>query len=173
MIPGILVTIVTFPGVIVHELAHVLFCRLTGTPIYEVCYFQIGNPAGYVMHAQPTSVWKHILIGTGPFFVNSSIGIAAGLAAGLLNIDFEHLTLGGGIYTWLAVSIGMHSFPSTGDARAIWGAIWSSGAPISARLLGTPLVAIIFLGALGSVVWLDTLYGFGLVVGAPRLLLRT
>lgn len=29
----------------------------------------------------PTSIWKHILIGIGPFFVNTLIGLAIGLVA--------------------------------------------------------------------------------------------
>lgn len=173
IIPGFIISLVTFPGVIVHELAHVLFCRLTGTPICEVCYFRIGNPAGYVIHDQPSSVWRHILIGVGPFFLNSLIGLAAGVAAELMHMDLDKMTTGGNVFVWLAVSIAMHSFPSTGDARSIWSAVWSPGSPLSARLLGTPLVVIIFSGALGSFFWLDALYGFLLVFGLPKALLGT
>ena len=56
IIPGFLISLVTFPGVIVHELAHVVFCRLTKTPILSVCYFRLGNPAGYVIHERPSSI---------------------------------------------------------------------------------------------------------------------
>jgi len=173
IIPGFLISIATFPGVIVHELAHVLFCKLTKTPIHEVCYFRIGNPAGYVIHAKPTSVWKHILIGVGPFFLNSLLGLAFGIAAFLMHIDLDKLAFVSGVFMWLAFSIAMHSFPSTGDARSIWSAIWADGSPLTAKLLGTPLVAIIFLGALGSIVWLDLVYGFGVVVGLLKLILKS
>jgi len=64
-----------------------------------------------------------------------------------------------GALIWIAVSIAMHSFPSTGDASSIWQAVWEKGAPVSARLVGTPLVALIFAEAIGSVFWLDLLYG--------------
>ncbi|MEP6671974.1 MAG: metalloprotease family protein [Chthoniobacter sp.] len=88
-IPGFLISILTCPGVIVHELAHVMFCKLTGTAIHKVCYFRIGNPSGYVIHDRPTSVWKHILIGVGPFFLNTFIGVACGLVAALAQREFR------------------------------------------------------------------------------------
>jgi hypothetical protein len=38
-IPGPLIALATFPGVIVHELAHQLFCRWFRIPVLNVCYF--------------------------------------------------------------------------------------------------------------------------------------
>ncbi len=171
IIPGFIITWLTFPGVIIHELAHKLFCQWTGTKVLEVCYFRFGNPAGYVVHEIPTNVWKHILIGVGPLFVNSTLGFLIGLfliplrhmpgdVGGFLNI----------IVVWLAVSVAMHSFPSTGDAKSIWTAIKHKEAPLAAKLVGSPLVGLIFLGAAGSVVWLDLIYGVGVVVGLQVLL---
>ena len=71
IIPGFIISWLTFPGVIVHELAHKLFCNYTGTPVRQVCYFRLGNPAGFVIHERPTSQWRHILIGIGPLFVTT------------------------------------------------------------------------------------------------------
>ena len=171
MIPGFIITWITFPGVIVHELGHQIFCRLTGTRVLEVCYFRFGNPAGYVIHERPTSVWKHMLIGIGPFIVNSGFGFLLGLIATRHLWEHESTKLVGGILIWLAVSVAMHSFPSTGDAKSIWQALWGEQAPILARFLGTPLVGIIYLGAVGSIFWLDLLYGAGVALGLPRVLL--
>lgn len=166
-IQGLIVSLITFPGVVVHEFAHELFCALSGTRVIKVRYFRIGNPAGYVVHEMPDSVWKHILIGIGPFFVNTALGFLAGLIA----VTKFH-SAGGSreaayILSWLGLSISVHSFPSTGDAKGIWRGIWSKGAPLSARLLGTPLVGLIFLGALGSVFWLDLAYGMAVAVILP------
>jgi hypothetical protein len=171
IIPGFIISWLTFPGVMVHEWAHLVFCRLTGTRVHEVCYFQFGNPPGYVMHERPSSVWRHILIGIGPLFVNSLTGLVIGLVVVLAGLNIDHPSLTTIIILWLAVSIAIHSFPSTGDAKSIWREIWSQGAPLSARLVGSPIVALIFLGAIGSVFWLDVFYGFGIVFGLPRLLL--
>ena len=93
---------------------------------------------------------------------------------GLLAIPLRHsegpVAFAHCVLMWLAVSIAMHSFPSTGDASSIWQAVWEKGAPISVRLVGTPLVALIFVGAIGSVFWLDLLYGIGVVFGIPKIL---
>ena len=40
VIPGFIISLVTFPGVIVHELAHQIFCMLMKVPVYDVKYFQ-------------------------------------------------------------------------------------------------------------------------------------
>ena len=168
-IPGFLISIATFPGVVVHELAHVAFCKFTDTRILKVCYFRVGNPAGYVIHEQPSTVWRHILIGVGPFFVNTFLGFMLGIIAIPMHMDLGHPTPPQLLLLWLGVSIAMHSFPSTGDARSIWHAVWSKGTPISARLIGSPLVVVIFAGAFGSILWLDALYGLGVVGAAGAL----
>ena len=40
IIPGFIISILTFPGVIVHELAHQICCYICGIKVYEVKYFQ-------------------------------------------------------------------------------------------------------------------------------------
>lgn len=170
MIPGFLITWATFPGVMVHELAHKIFCHLTDTGIREVCYFRFGNPAGFVIHETPSSPWKHILIGFGPLVVNTLIGLGIALLCSFLreSIGFIHY-----LYIalmWLAVSIAMHSFPSTGDAKSIWHGIWKQPSSILTKIVGTPLVGMIYAGAIGSVFWLDLIYGIGVCIGVPELL---
>ncbi len=170
MIPGFIITWLTFPGVIVHEFAHKIFCHLTGTRVIHVCYFRFGNPAGYVVHNQPSSPWKHILIGFGPLIVNTAIGLALALA--LLPLR-QATGIMQGLYLglmWLAVSIAMHSFPSTGDAASIWHGIWERPSSILTKIIGVPLVGFIYAGALGSLFWLDLMYGIGICIGVPQLL---
>jgi hypothetical protein len=169
MVPGFIITWITFPGVMVHELAHQLFCIWTKTRVIKVCYFRFGNPAGYVIHEVPNSTWHHILIGIGPLFVNTLLGFTLGIliASHHWARDDEPIRLA---CLWLAVSIAMHSFPSTGDAKSIWRALWKRKSPFLAKLLGTPLVIIIYAGAFGSVFWLDALYGLGVAIAVPKLL---
>jgi len=168
IIPGFIVSWITFPGVIVHELAHKIFCHLTGTRVVQVCYFRLGNPAGYVIHEQPTSVWKHILIGIGPFFLNTILGLVLGLMALALKHAMHQENFAFGLLVWLAISIAMHSFPSSGDAKSIWRAVWERQSPILAKIVASPLVAVIFIGAIGSIFWLDLAYGFLIVFGVPE-----
>jgi hypothetical protein len=160
LIPGFLITWVTFPGVIIHEMGHKFFCHLTNTVVLDVCYFRFGNPAGYVIHERPTSIWKHFLIGFGPLIFNSLSGFLLGALAARFFWRQGATTGIDALMCWLAISIAMHSFPSTSDAKSIWQALWEEGTPILARLVGTPLVGLIYLGAIGSVVWLDLIYGF-------------
>jgi hypothetical protein len=172
-IPGILITIVTFPGVIVHELAHQLFCRLYKIPVFKVVYFQAQNPAGYVLHERVDNKFQGMMIGVGPFFVNSVLGALIALPSALSVMKYNHsagfLDV---ILIYLGVSIAMHAFPSTGDAKSIWTSINEEDTPFWAKLIGYPVVGLIYLGALGSFFWLDLVYGIGVVMGLPELLIR-
>ena len=170
-VPGYLVATATFPGVIVHELGHKLFCLLTKTRVLQVCYFRVGTPSGYVIHEPPSTVWKSILIGVGPLFANSIIGFLIGMLAGLSFYRLSNLPPVGAILAWLAVSVAMHAFPSAGDAKVIWKAIWTKGSPLLPRFVGTPVVAFIYAGALGSMFWLDLLYGTTIAILLPMAIL--
>lgn len=172
LIPGIAISIATCPGVIVHELAHQLFCRLFKIPVFQVVYFQVGNPAGFVLHEIPPYKWQTILIAVGPFWVNTLLGALIALPAAipvftLNNANFLHYVL-----IYLGVSIAMHAFPSTGDAAEIWKEIKKDDTKLLTKLAGYPLVGLIYLGSLGSMIWLDLVYGLAVAVGIPNLIIR-
>jgi hypothetical protein len=122
-IPGPLIALATFPGVIVHEIAHQLFCRIFRVAVFDVCYFRLGNPAGYVIHEPPSNASQQIWIGIGPFFVNSILGALIALPAVIPVMRFEAGAPLDYLLMWLGVSIAMHAFPSTGDAKSIWSAV--------------------------------------------------
>lgn len=170
-IPGFLISILTFPGVIVHEAAHQLFCRLCKVAIFDVCYFRVGNPSGYVVHEIPNNAYKNILIGIGPFLVNTIVGAIIALPAAVPVIKFGSANLLDYFLIWLGVSVAMHSFPSTGDAKSIWKSVWGTETSIFAKIVATPIVGLIFIGAAGSVVWLDLIYGAGVAMAIPNLLI--
>src|SRR4051812_13728881 len=115
-IPGILISIVTFPGIIVHELAHQLFCRWCRVAVFKVVYFQAENPTGYVLHEHPRYKYQSILISTGPFIVNTLVGFFIALPAAVQVYKFDAGNPLDYILIYLGVSIAMHAFPSTGDA---------------------------------------------------------
>ena len=171
IIPGLIISTVTFPGVMVHEFSHLLMCRLTNTKVHKVCYFRFGNPSGYVIHESPASAWRHLLIGIGPLIINTGIGVLLGMLIIQNVFNADGLFIFFWIFLlWMAISIAMHSFPSTGDAKAIFRTIWSRKASLLSRLIGTPLVFLIYLGAIGSFFWLDLVYGILVVVGIPYML---
>lgn len=171
-IPGILVTLVTFPGVIVHEAAHQLMCRLTDTPVLKVCYFQAENPAGFVIHDMPSSRWKHFLIAVAPFLINTIVGLLIALPAGLVAAGGGDAGLLEIFLGWLGISVAMHAFPSVGDAASLWKALKAKGAPWLLRIIGFPVVVIIFVGAALSVIWFDAFYAYVICFGLPSYLLE-
>ncbi len=171
-IPGIAITALSFPGVIVHELAHQLFCRWCKVPVFKVVYFQLANPAGYVLHEVPQNKWQSIAISIGPFFINTIIGALIALPAALPVFNFHNATLVHYLLIYLGVSIAMHAFPSTGDAAVIWQTLNEKDTSVWVKIVGYPVVGLIYLGSLGSFFWLDVLYGVGVAIGLPYLIIN-
>ena len=170
-IPGFVITLVTFPGVIVHELAHQLFCRLYKVPVFEVVYFKMGNPAGYVVHEVPQSKLQSIMISIGPFIVNTVLGALIALPAAMPVFKFDNAGPLDYVLIYLGVSIAMHAFPSTGDANSIWTAMKQDDTAWWVKIIGFPVVGLIYLGSIGSFFWLDLLYGVGVAIGLPNLII--
>mgnify|MGYP001548718823 CR=1 FL=1 len=170
-VPGFLITLITFPGVIVHELAHQLFCRWYKVPVFEVVYFRTGNPAGYVLHEKPQNKWQSLMISIGPFFLNTIIGALIALPAALPVFTFENANLFHYLLIYLGVSIAMHAFPSTGDANAILETLKDRETSLLTKIAGYPLVGLICIGSIGSFIWLDLVYGIAIAVGLPKLII--
>jgi hypothetical protein len=170
-IPGFVIALATFPGVIVHELAHQLFCRLYKVPVFKVVYIQAGNPAGYVLHESVSNKGHQIMISVGPFFVNTILGAVISLPAALPVFTFHNAGPLDYLLIYLGVSIAMHAFPSRGDADSIWNSMKESNTPVWIKIIGYPIVGLIYLGSLGSMVWLDLLYGIGVAVFFPKLII--
>jgi len=166
---GCLLSLLTFPGVIIHELGHLLFCRLFGISVAKVCLFRFGNPAGYVLHGEPDNAVQHLFVTFGPFFANTVLGAAIAAPVTIPLRDIHPLLPWQYVLLWLGISIAMHAFPSTGDAASLWRGILHGRGSCLARLLAVPFVGIIYLGALGKMVWLDLLYGIGVAVVLPKL----
>jgi len=171
LVPGFVISILTFPGIIVHELAHQLFCRFYKVPVFKVVYFRIGNPAGFVLHEAVSNKWQGMMISIGPFILNTVLGAVISLPAALPVFKLHTAGPLDYLLIYLGVSIAMHAFPSRGDANVIWNSIKESGTPAWVKIVGYPVVGLIYLGALGSFFWLDLLYGIAVAVGFPNLLI--
>ena len=170
-IPGIVIQFLTFPGVIIHELSHAIFCRLCNLAILEICYFRNGNPAGYVIHEKPIKAYQNIWISIGPFIVNTILGAVIAMPAAIPVFTFSSGSPLDYVLIWLGVSIAMHAFPSTGDAQSLWSAIKESN-NIFLKIITAPIVAVIYIGAVGSVVWLDLGFAIFVVMGLPNILVH-
>ena len=173
IIPGFLVALVTFPGVIVHESAHLIFCKLRGVAVFDVCFLRMGNPAGYVLHETPRDFLSAFLISTGPFFINSLLCFIICFPVFLPMRVFGIEDPISYVLMWLGISIGMHAFPSTGDANVLWvearkaAKNWNPLAIVS-----LPLVGVIYVDNLLSIFWFDYLYGILIGFLLPEFLLN-
>jgi hypothetical protein len=170
-IPGQLISIATFPGVIVHEFAHMLFCKIRNVVVFDVCYFRVGNPAGYVIHETSENFLTTFLISMGPFVVNTMLCLLICLPA-YMPIKFFNLDHGLSYFLiWLGVSIGMHAIPSNQDANNVFQQAKQSiktGNPLA--IISFPLVAAIYIFNVLRILWADLFYGIGIGIGIPSLL---
>ena len=157
---------------IVHELAHQLFCRLTRVAVFDVCYFRVGRPAGYVVHVPPRSAYQNILIDVGPFIVNTLVGALISLPVAYPMWQLGASPALGAISSWLGVSIAMHAFPSVGDANQLWRSVVGGDAPLALKVAVIAIVILIYVGAIASVFWLDLIYGIAVAVFLPSLIVN-
>lgn len=172
-IPGQLISILTFPGVIVHEFAHMIFCKLRGVTVLDACYFQVDNPAGYVIHEKTTDFTSTFLIATGPFFVNTVLCFLICFPAYVPISYFEISHPLSYFLMWLGVSIGMHAIPSTQDASNMWEEAKIHVKSLNALAIITfPLVVVIYIFNVLRVIWADLGYGILIGVGLPSLFFK-
>lgn len=172
MIPGFIIAIVTFPGVIVHEAAHMLFCKLRGVAVLDVCFFRIGNPCGYVYHEEINDFDTAFLVAVGPFIINSLLCILICSPAFVPVRIFGVKNPLSYFLLWLGISIGMHAFPSTVDAK---GLLHNAKKAIASgnmlALVAYPVVLLIYAANISSMFWGDYFYGLAIGLGLPSLLL--
>lgn len=169
---GILISIVTFPGIAVHEFAHQIFCRFLRIPVFRVVYFRVGNPCGYVEHEASKDPLKVFLTSTGPFLVNTLFGILILTPVAIPILKFREYTDPLNLLlAWLGFSILMHAFPSTGDAKNMIDQILKNPeVGILPKILSAPAVRLIYAGAFGSIFWLDLVYAAAVAMLIPNLL---
>jgi len=171
MIPGFIISWLTFPGVIVHEAAHMFFCRLRGVAVLDVCFFRFGNPSGYVVHEEVSDFTTSFLISLGPLIVNSLLCMLICFPIYLpTRVYGVHHPLSY-VLLWLGVSIGMNAFPSIQDGRNLFRQARQALRSFNAlAILSMPLVGLLFLANVLSVFWFDYAYGLALALWLPKLI---
>ena len=108
IIPGWLIALVTFPGVIVHEAAHFLFCRLRRVAVFDVCYLRFGNPAGYVIHSkQHVASVVYVERGVHRLILNGQppLDLMAGQAKFHQSVAHSHLNPGPEPSVWYSIAV--------------------------------------------------------------------
>lgn len=114
--------LLTFPGIVAHEWAHKKFCDWFGVRVHKVVYFNIrslfavqGQPLGYVVFDEPNTFFHTLLISMGPLILNSTLAVVFGFVA----FRVAHGIVAQLMLCWVALSIGMHAFPSNRDAKNV------------------------------------------------------
>jgi hypothetical protein len=173
IIPGPVIAVLTFPGVIVHEAGHMLFCRLFGLAVFDVCFFRLGNPAGYVVHEPPKDFKRAFFVSMGPFFLNTALCVLFCSAAFLPVWELEIADPLAYFFYWLGLSIGMHAFPSAHDLQIIWRLAHAAVREFDVlALLSYPLVAVLMVLNVLRVVWADLGYGIAVGILGPLAIFR-
>jgi hypothetical protein len=174
IIPGFLISLLTFPGVIVHEAAHMFFCKLRRVAVFDVCFFRVGNPSGYVIHEDIHDFTSAFLICVGPLLINSLLCILICFPAFMPVRMFDLEEPLSYVLLWLGVSIGMHAFPSSQDATNLFAYAKKAAKTLNPlALLSFPLVLLIFVANILSVVWADFFYGIALGLLLPEFVFRS
>lgn len=151
---GHLISILTFPGIIIHELGHEFFCRLLGVRVKKVCYFRFGNPAGYVLHEQSRHFFQAFFIAIGPFILGSFLAVIA-FWLGDLETELTRKI----VFYWLGMSVAMNCFPSRGDAKSLWLENWSHLKNNILAVVGLPFTAFVWVVSLLNSLWFSIIYG--------------
>lgn len=146
-------SLLTAPGVMIHEFGHVVFCWLARVKIYKIKLFQFGSTAGYVTHDEPNNFYQAVFISFGPLIVNSLLTMF--LFAKVMPPYYNWQSL---VMLWLGIAIGLHAIPSTGDAKSLLGTanrrVWRN--PLI--LLGYPFVLILYILNLLKRIHFDFVY---------------
>lgn len=126
-IPAEMVALITFPGVILHEVSHRFFCDIFNIPVCYIDYFSPQKTAGQVIHAPIKSGHQALLVSIAPLIINSLACIILTLPAGIMfyfGTDFlveEQSVFWSflyGVLRWIGYTIGFNAIPSTQDMKS-------------------------------------------------------
>lgn len=163
-----MISILTFPGVVIHEWAHKQWCQWLGVHVHRVQYFRLSNPAGFVLHEVPETYKQTFWISIGPLIVNSVIAVVVSYIASQ-TIPESPLQM---VLYWIALSAGMHAFPSDQDMSHVSGAskqaLRQGGSVL--HYLAFPFVWLVWIVNKLRFFWADLFYAAGLVLLGSGLL---
>lgn len=169
-VPGFVTAIITFPGVILHEIAHKFFCDLYQVPVYKVNYFVVSSKAGSVVHAVLHHSRKNAIIALAPLLINSMICLlflTPQFLSHFMGTSFiSTYTIFDFILIWIGISCGFNALPSKADiahidARISW----------QLRCIKIFVKILNFFGVVGNFIWLAILFLIFCLICLPILLI--
>jgi hypothetical protein len=142
---GINLNYLLFPGLIAHEFAHYLACKLAGIRVYEVVFW--SSKGGHVVHNRAKGA-NAVLISLAPFFLNNILAILAFASA--FGLWASNQGLWAAVLFWLGFSFGVYAVPSAHDLRMSLAALhrsfrktWYSGS-LASKLVGIVVYPVWF-----------------------------
>lgn len=109
------VSVATFPGIILRESTRKLICDMVGVHVIEAKYFQLGIPAGYVIHDRVSRYRDAYLLAIGPFAVNSAFAMVMFMVSSLIGSSSLEI-----LFLWLGASFAVCALPGDADAQSLW-----------------------------------------------------
>jgi hypothetical protein len=110
-IPGIFITILTFPGFVMQTVARRFWCDLLGVSVYEAHYFK-----GTLIHEKIDSPVRAAFVVFAPFSVNTVLcGVLLFPVIFSFLLDSAATDQNAAIHlllTWVGIAIGMHALPT-------------------------------------------------------------
>lgn len=144
-----LYSLLTAPGVAVHELGHAFFCLIAGIRIRKIKLFQFGELAGFVVHDEPQKFYQALFISFGPLIINSFIAMILFAKISLNYPGWFHVTGPKGdlsfLWLWLGVAVALHAIPSTGDAQSLFRTSVDRWWWNPLKIIGLPFVGLLYI----------------------------
>jgi hypothetical protein len=159
---GTIIRYLAFPGVVLHEVCHDLFCRVTGIPIIEHRIFlgkHEGVAGGVIMDATKIRTFtSSFLVAFAPFFILA-------FALYLLVVFWQILPMHQGLALYFAFCFFIGLSPSRADVRLIVSVAQKrpSQTVLEIGLLTIPVIAAIGYLRFCSVASLQ--FSFGIFIG--------
>lgn len=157
-------TVLFFPGVVLHELSHVLACAATGVKVHKVKWF--GVTEAFVQHDKPRAL-SGLVISLAPLLINNVLGFFLLKSA---NAALPSEPVAAILLAWIGISLVIFSFPSKPDAENTFNAFTdsfgkklSAPTPVLARLAWLALLPFVFIPLillLGIVLVFDFVFVF-------------
>lgn len=175
LIPGFVISAITFPGVIAHELSHQIACRLCKVPVYDVQYYKFSvkdKAAGYVVHEKEENPWKNLLITLGPFIFNTLMGIILIIPFAMWEVMIGEIFSSDSSKTMLGLlsivlgyiggSCLMNAFPSFQDADNLFtNVLKNKDITLLPKIVVSPFILLIWICSATKVLWSDLAYTAG------------
>lgn len=168
-IPGKIISLITFPGVIVHEIAHKFFCDLLNIPVYEASYLPFKKSSGYIKHENIVSVTKALIVTLGPLIINSILCMFLTFSASIPLFILEATLVNPLFYIifWFGISIGMHALPSDIDIDSFIESVKGSKGQGIIYYISLPFCYFFRIINALRVIWADLIFAIALTWVLP------